>query len=96
MKGLSLEVKIIGGVVVLIVAWVFLRGFSGFAKDASKATVAAASGAVAGTAEGLGGILGIPETDLQKCELACSNGETWNASKFCSANRFLTYLKDGK
>ena len=96
MNNLSIEVKIIGGIILLVFAWVFLRGFKGFAKDATKATVQLADGAIAGTAEGLGGIFGIPQTDSQLCEIACAKGESWNASKYCGANRFLTYLKDGK
>lgn len=96
MSNLSIEAKIIGGFVLLIFAYIFFRGFAGFAKDATKATVQLADGAVAGTAEGLGGIFGIPQTDKQLCEISCAKGETWNASKYCSANRFLTYLKDGK
>ena len=96
MKNIPLEMKIIGGVILLAIIYVWYRGIGGAAKDLASGTVAAAGGATAGAAEGIGSLFGVPLTNDQKCEAACAAGETWNASKFCSANRFLTYLKVGK
>ena len=96
MKNIPLEFKVIGGVILLALIYVWYRGIGGAAKDAASGAVAASGGVAAGTAEGIGSLFGVPSTNDQKCEAACAAGETWNASKFCSANRFLTYLKDGK
>lgn len=76
--------------------WLLMRGFGGVAKDAAKATVNVATGAVAGVAVGVGAAVGLPETDLDQCELDIKNGDYWGASVHCSAGRFLRYSATGK
>lgn len=96
MAKIPLEYKLIGGLVIAILLYVWSRGIGGAAKDIASGTVDAAAGATAGAAEGIGGIFGIPTTDTDRCEIACANGNTWEASKYCAANRFLKYLGTGK
>lgn len=96
MNNLSIEIKIALGIFIVIVAYIFFRGFGGAAKDVTKAAVDTGAGAIAGIAEGIGAQVGIPATSLNACELACAAGDTWQASLQCSAGRFVQYLRDGK
>ena len=51
-------------------------------------------GAVAGGAiVGIGKSVGIPATDLTKCQQDIANQDTWNASFDCTASEFFSYLR---
>lgn len=78
----------VGGVLL----YVLLRGFRGAAKDATKAVVGVADGAIAGTAIGIGEAFGIPETNKTACELAIAEGRKWDASFACPAGTFIKSL----
>lgn len=70
------------------VAYFFLRGAQGMAKDVAKGAVDLAVGGVLGVAEGLG----IPETSMTECERALAEGRTWDASFACPAGDFIGSL----
>ena len=82
---------IVGGAVVAVVAvaWLVLRGAGGMAKDISSGAVNAAGGVVAGTAQGLGDIIGLPATSKTQCEQDLAAGNKWAASASCPAGAFI-------
>lgn len=92
--GAEAKVAIFAGVA--LVAYIAFRGFSGAAKDVSKAAINTASGAVAGVAEGVGEAVGIPETNMSQCEIDIANKDYWAASLSCPAPRFLKFCATGK
>lgn len=57
----------------------------------AKATVHAAGQAATGAVIGAGKVIGIPETDEQKCRSALCEGRTLDASFFCPAGTFLSW-----
>jgi hypothetical protein len=68
-------------------------------KNAQNLAAAAAAGAVgmagdtvAGVAQGLGSLAGVPSTSVSKCQQDMDNGDTWNASFDCPAGTFLGFL----
>lgn len=87
---------IAGGVVVLLVAYVALRGVKGAAADLAGGAVNVAAGTIEGATVAAGSIVGLPQTDAAKCEAACAAGNTGDASAFCPAIRFISYLWNGK
>lgn len=74
------------------VAYFFLRGAKGAAKDVSKGLVNVGVGSVLGVSEALG----IPETNQTECEKALAEGRTWDASFACPAGKFLGSLFTSK
>lgn len=65
------------------------------AQQSSKAIVSAAGGAVTGTVTTIGQQVGIPETNMTKCQMDLMAGKTWDASFDCPAADFLRYLANG-
>lgn len=61
---------LIGGAVVLAVAYVWLRGVKGVASDVSGAVVDLADGVVTGTVLGAGDVIGLPRTNVGACTQA--------------------------
>jgi hypothetical protein len=51
-----------------------------------------AGGVIAGAAESIGDVFGIPRTDETECEAAIREGRTWDASFACPAGTFLKSL----
>ena len=90
------QLYIVAAIVAAIALYIFARGWSGAAKDVAGAVVSVGTGAVAGTAESIGSTIGVPLTDADKCDIAIAGGHTFDASLFCPASRFLTYLESGK
>lgn len=41
---------------------------------------------------GVGDLIGVPRTDLSKCDRAMMEGRTWDASFDCPAGTFIRYL----
>lgn len=76
-------------VVVLAAVWVWRRGLAGAAEDAAKAGVRVAGGLATGAVKGAGSVVGIPDTDMQKCQAAIAGGQLWEASFQCPAGDFL-------
>lgn len=70
-------------------------GFRNAGRGAGKAAVGAADGAAAGVVVGAGSIMGIPDTDMDKCRAAMAAGDTFDASLYCPAPVFLKYITTG-
>lgn len=51
--------------------------------------VGAVGGAATGIVESIGGVVGIPETNTDKCAAAKAAGDTWGASFACPAGDFI-------
>lgn len=85
------KIMIAGGafVVVLAAVWVWRRGLGGVAEDAASGVVKAAGGAATGVVKGVGAVVGIPNTDAQKCQAAIAAGQLWEASFLCPAGEFI-------
>ena len=49
------------------------------------------SGAAQGVVVGAGGLVGIPETNLTKCQQSILNAKDLDASKFCTASQFVKW-----
>ena len=64
-------------------------------KEAGGAVVDGASGLIGGIAEGVGGLVGVPETNRTQCDIDMANGEIWDASFSCPAPVFLAWAAKG-
>ena len=64
-------------------------------QQTSSAVISAAGGAVTGTVTAIGQQVGIPETNMTKCQTDLMAGKTWDASFDCPAADFLRYLANG-
>lgn len=65
------------------------------AQQSSSAIVSAAGGAITGTITAIGQQVGVPETNMTKCQMDLMAGKTWDASFDCPAADFLRYLANG-
>lgn len=90
------ENMIAAGVLAGVGLYIYAKGASAVGQQLGGAAVGVVDGLIAGTVKGTGSVLGIPDTDQQLCEIACANGQTWEASKFCTAPRFIKYVATGK
>lgn len=77
------EVLMIGAGMVALVLVLFN------AKTVAKTAVKTAENAAVGTVEGLGSVLGVPETNQTQCEKDKAAGDMWAASFSCPAADFL-------
>ena len=73
----------------LVVFVVSKGGLTGAGKSLGTAVAGGALGAVDGVVVGIGGAVGIPETNLTECERAIKEGRTWDASFACPAGTFI-------
>lgn len=73
-----------------IAIYIYWRGAGGVAKDATKAAVNVAAGAIEGTTKGVGEAFGIPDTDMAKCRQALADGDYWDASFFCPVGALVS------
>ena len=80
------------GVVVLAILAKAAADPQGFARG----VVNAADGLAAGAVKGVGALVGVPDTDPTLCAQAMAEGRTWDASKYCPAGTFLSYLASSK
>lgn len=98
------NLALIGGGVLALVAVVYVasRKATGDKRSASEMLGAAVAGAVANTAvnvgvgavKGVGEAVGIPDTNTDKCAAAMAANSTWDASLYCTASQFATFLKN--
>lgn len=83
---------IAGGVVLAAFIYASTRP-KGWAADlawtAGGTAVDMADGLISGAVTGLGGLVGIPRTDMTECEKALAEGRTWDASFACPAKTFI-------
>lgn len=69
-------------------------GLAGAGKSLGAAAVAAADGVASGVVIGIGEEIGIPQTNMTKCERALAEGRKWDASFDCPAGTFLKHVFD--
>lgn len=83
--------QIAGGVALVLIAaaWILLRGSAQAGKDLGGAAVGLANGVVSGTVEGIGGLFGLPATDIQKGNEAVASGDWLGASAYLPAPQFV-------
>lgn len=53
------------------------------------------NGVFSGAVNAAGGVVGIPQTDAQKCAAAQAAGDVFNASLYCPAGAFLPWAPAG-
>jgi hypothetical protein len=70
--------------------------FQDMGEDAAGAVIDLADGVISGAAKGIGDIIGVPRTSKTACQIAMESGNTWDASKYCSAGTFLGYINPFK
>lgn len=84
---------LIGGAAVAAYLYIKAKGGATNAGQAiGTGTVDLANGIIGGTVTGIGEVVGIPATNLSKCEQAKAEGRTWDASFACPAKDFISYL----
>lgn len=78
---------IAGGILAgaLVIAYVARKGITGAAADA----VGAVADAGAGVVLGVGDVLGVPRTEVTRCEAAKAAGNLWEVSLYCPASDYL-------
>jgi len=74
------------GLAVVVYLWLKKKGAAGV----GAAVGGAAADAAAGVVVGVGGALGIPETNAAKCAQAKADGDLWGQSLYCPAWDFTT------
>jgi hypothetical protein len=86
------EMLIVTGVIIgLAVLW-WAKNAAIEGLTALPGVIEAAPGAIV---QGASNMLGVPETDFQKCVAACNAGNSWDASFYCTAPQFLAYATHG-
>ena len=82
---------IAGAVVAALIggAWLAARGAQQAGRDVGGAVVGAANGLIGGVVEGLGGLFGLPSTDLVKGNAAVDAGDWLGASAYLPAPAFI-------
>ena len=69
------------GLAAVLAFYVWRRGVAGAVSDGAGFVV-----------KGIGGAVGIPDTDLDACAKARAEGRTWDASFACPAKDFIRHL----
>ncbi|MFC4932946.1 hypothetical protein [Massilia sp. GCM10023247] len=82
---------IVGAVAGLAVVLLLVKknGIAAVGAELGGAAVDMAGGVVAGAAQGVGDVLGIPRTNETECEKAMREGRYWDASFSCPAGTFI-------
>lgn len=84
---------IAGGTVAAALLWASQKGNAqAIGQTVGTAAVDLVDGVISGTVTGVGGAVGIPQTNLTECQRAQAEGRTWDASFSCPAKDFLSYL----
>lgn len=83
---------IAGAAVAVLAVIIATKGAKGTGQAIGRGAVDLVDGALSGSVTGLGGLLGIPETNLTQCERDKAEGRTWAASFSCPAGDFINYL----
>ncbi|MBS4097814.1 MAG: hypothetical protein KGZ83_13365 [Sulfuricella sp.] len=87
------------GAISKIPAWVWVIGAVGIVlvvvnskkvgETAAKTAVGGVDGMISGTVKGLGAMIGIPETDKERCRAAKAAGKFWKSTAYCSAGDLI-------
>lgn len=80
----------------LVLYIVAMGGVKNAGKGIGQAAVAGVDGTAAGVVVGAGNIMGIPDTDIDKCRAAMAAGDTLDASLYCPAPVFIKWMATGK
>ncbi len=80
----------IGGAV-LIGVYLLSRNAGAVAQGVASTAVESAGGLVTGAVIGAGSVVGVPQTDAQKCADAKAAGNSWDASFYCPASEFIAW-----
>jgi hypothetical protein len=92
MPAIGLPYVLAGGAVLAALLYVGAKGVKGAAQSVAGGAVDLADGLITGTVTGVGEAVGIPQTNLTKCEQAKAEGRTLDASFACPAVDFLKYV----
>jgi len=65
------------------------------AQQSGSAIVNAAGGAATGVITSIGEKVGVPQTNMSKCQQDLIAGDSWNASFDCPAADYLRYVMSG-
>ena len=90
------------GAGVLVLAYVGFKAYQkaasvgGTVVDAIAATPGAVVDAAVGGIEGIGSVVGIPQTNMTQCQKDLAAGKTWDASFSCPAGTWLGSLFGSK
>lgn len=79
-----------------LVAYNAVKGAANAVADGVAKVATAADTAMAAPVLTAGDALGIPRTNMTKCEKAMAEGRSWDASFACPAGDFLGYMAKGK
>lgn len=86
------------GVAALVVWWLVRRGLDSVA-DSPDRVATAVGGVLSGMAAqpvfAVSDVLGIPRTDVDRCQAAKIAGSSWDASFYCPAGEFLSWMFSG-
>lgn len=83
---------IAGGAVAAALAYVYFKGAKGVGSTLVTGAVDLADGVISESIFTVGEVVGVPRTNMNKCEQAKAEGRTWDASFDCPAGDFLRYL----
>ena len=91
---ISEKALIVGGGLAIGAALAYVAGKG--VKDTTAAAVGVVGDVAAGVVIGAGEVVGVPNTDTDKCRQAMRLGNTMDASLYCPATTFLKYLVTGQ
>jgi hypothetical protein len=92
MRRAELEVYAAGAALLLVTGffiWVKMQGTAKAAQAITGGAIGAAAGVATGAVVGIGEALGVPETNMDACQLAIAEGRMWDASFACPASVFV-------
>lgn len=91
-----MKTTIIAGAVVIGGALLFVlvkrRAGEPLANTVGREIVGAAAGVATGAVNGLGSLVGIPQTNISQCAADRAAGRTWAASFSCPASEFVGHV----
>lgn len=93
------HLPLIGGLVIGLAALYLVNRIRAAASDPSGTAQAVTNGVIdavggigTGAVVGIGEIVGIPKTNMTKCQQDMAAGRTWDASFSCTASDFIKYV----
>ena len=91
-KSVSPLVMVSVGLVAAALLYVSIKGAKSTGAAIGAGAVDLVDGVIRGSITGIGGLVGVPPTEPDKCAKCKANGDTWCASFACSAADFLEWL----
>ena len=87
---LATDTKLIGMAVLAGLGLLWWATRPGVAGKAAAAAVGAVGEAAVGTVKGVGALVGVPDTNLTKCQADIAAGNWWDASFSCPAGDYVS------